>query len=131
MDANLSNSVKGHILLVDDEEPIRVIFGEFLRCDGWKVSTASTAEEAIELINEIGYDILICDIVLPRLNGDAVISHIFQLYSKKVTILVITGLPDDSYEKRLRNDFLIDGYYPKPINKKELLQIVNDVKLSK
>lgn len=125
MKLNKQNVSKDYILLVDDEESLRITYAEFLRADGWNVKTASNAEEALELMGEKAPDLLICDLILPGNNGDYIISEMRRNFDSNIKIIVITGLPEDKSEKMLFEKFSINEYHPKPFNKNELLKSVN------
>ena len=125
MKLNKQNVSKGYILLVDDEESLRITYAEFLRTDGWNVKTASNAEEALELMGEKAPELLICDLILPGNNGDYIISEMRRNFDSNIKIIVITGLPEDKSEKMLFEKFSINEYHPKPFNKNELLKSVN------
>jgi CheY-like chemotaxis protein len=59
----------GIILVVDDEKSIRITFREFLMGDGHEVEVAATADEAVPLLKARDFDVVITDIIMPRVTG--------------------------------------------------------------
>ena len=78
------------ILLVDDDPSIRRILNSFLRERNYAVSVAGDGEEAIELIRSEVFDLVIVDLVLPKVDGLAVMQEAISLYPD-VTVVVISG----------------------------------------
>lgn len=64
------NKERSHILLVDDEEGLRLSLKIFLEKDGYrKISDVSTCEEALEILSTQDIDLIICDILLQGTSG--------------------------------------------------------------
>lgn len=61
--------MKGKILIVDDEEPIRHSLGEILKLEGYEVATAESGETAVEAIAETTFDLILLDIRMPGMDG--------------------------------------------------------------
>jgi len=93
-----------HVLIIDDESSIRESLAEFLRDFGMVVDTAVNAEEALELLAEKPYDVLIADLRLPGMTGDIMISKAHQL-QPNLRFLIHTG----SIDYRLSNELLSLG----------------------
>ena len=58
-----------HILIVDDEAEIRESLGEILKEDGYTVTSTATASEAMVLLRDASYDVMLLDIWLPDRDG--------------------------------------------------------------
>src|SRR3954453_19927065 len=58
-----------NILLIDDEKAIRKTLQEILTYEGFKVKEASDGEEGLKMFNEKNYDVVLCDIKMPKLDG--------------------------------------------------------------
>lgn len=58
-----------HILIIDDERAIRKTLGEILSYEGYKVEEASDGEEGLKKFKEKNYDVVLCDIKMPKLDG--------------------------------------------------------------
>ncbi|MGB5232963.1 MAG: sigma-54-dependent Fis family transcriptional regulator [Desulfoprunum sp.] len=112
-----------HILIVDDEESIRVTFEMFLKREGYgKVTTAATIEEALVAINEEHFDLIISDIVLEGACGTDLLKYIQQT-GVQCPVVMITGFPNlNSAAEAVRYGAF--EYISKPVNKETLLRIV-------
>jgi PAS domain S-box-containing protein len=112
-----------HILIVDDEESIRITFEMFLKREGYGwVSTAATFEEALVLINEQPFDLIISDIVLEGASGTELLRNIRQT-GVQCPVVMITGFPNlESAAETVRLGAF--DYISKPVNKETLLRFV-------
>jgi len=79
-----------NILVVDDDEDIRLILKEVLSLPGYNVLTASGGLEAINMLKEVGFDIVITDICMPVMDGVGVTRKAKEINSD-TTVIVITG----------------------------------------
>lgn len=120
MDSNMQDI---HILIVDDEESIRITFEMFLKREGYgKITTAATLEEALALINEMPFDLIISDIVLEGASGTELLRYIRQT-GVQCPVVMITGFPNlDSAAEAVRLGAF--DYISKPVNKETLLRFV-------
>lgn len=93
------NMNKERILLVDDENFQRVYFAEMLEKEGYEVVTAAGGEEALEIIEEVQPDLVLLDIIMPRLSGIEVCSLIRSStsYLKSLPIVMLTHVHGDEY----------------------------------
>ncbi|MEK7289829.1 MAG: response regulator, partial [Planctomycetota bacterium] len=83
-------SSKGTILVVDDEETLRITIKEFLYEQGYEVVVAGTCEQALERINEFLPDLILLDLRLPDMNGLELLEKIKSKDSQAL-IIVMTG----------------------------------------
>lgn len=112
-----------HILIVDDEESIRFTFEMFLSREGYgKISSASTLEEALLLINEERFDLIISDIVLGDASGTDLLKHI-QNSGIECPVVMVTGFPNLTTAASAVRYGAFD-YISKPVNKETLLRFV-------
>ncbi len=79
-----------HLLLVDDEAPLRTVVAERLVEHGFHVAEADSGEKALELLNQFAFDVVVSDLRLPGLDGRQVIEAAIQLYPGIIAI-VVTG----------------------------------------
>src|SRR5262245_24679036 len=79
-----------HVLLVEDEAPLREVVAEQLTDRGYRVEQAESGEAAVERLSEFAYDIIITDLRLPGMHGSAVIEAAIQRYPDIIAI-VVTG----------------------------------------
>src|ERR1035437_9622979 len=81
-----------HILVVDDEAEIRSSLEEILREEGYGVATAATAAEALVLIEDAPYDVVLLDIWLPDRDGLDVLNEIHGLArARRPEVGIISG----------------------------------------
>jgi two-component system, NtrC family, nitrogen regulation response regulator NtrX len=81
-----------HVLIVDDEAEIRESLESILREEGYLVTTASTAREALELVHDAAYDVVLLDIWLPDRDGLDTLTEIRQMESANVPeVVIISG----------------------------------------
>jgi len=107
------------VLVVDDHENIRFSFAEFLTGGGFKVDSAETAEEAIELIRTVEHDAVFLDIFI---GGDSGIDLLREVKERNpnVPVIMVTGAPDvDTASDAVRLGAF--DYLRKPVLKKDLL----------
>jgi two-component system, NtrC family, nitrogen regulation response regulator NtrX len=81
-----------HVLIVDDEAEIRTSLEEILREEGYSVSTAGTGAEAIMLLQDAPYDVVLLDIWLPDRDGLDVLSDVHALPAEsRPEVVIISG----------------------------------------
>jgi DNA-binding NtrC family response regulator len=106
------------VLVVDNEDSLRRVLGEQLEDEGYEVSTASDGDEAIHLVNEKKFDLVLLDINMPRVNGFEVLKFI-KHHHPEVKVVMLTGYSDlrNAVEsKRLG----ADGFLGKPYDLMDL-----------
>ncbi|MCR5473675.1 MAG: response regulator transcription factor [Lachnospiraceae bacterium] len=112
------------ILVVDDEKVIVKGLAFSLEQDGNEVDTAFDGEEALERIRENDYDIVLLDLMLPKLDGYEVTRQVRQFSS--VPIIMLTAKSEDD-DKISGLDCGADDYVTKPFNMLELKARINAV----
>lgn len=113
------------ILVVDDEQSIVTLLQYNLEQAGYTVITAMDGEEGIKLAAEEGPDLMILDLMLPKLDGIEVCK---QLRQQKVTvpILMLTA-KDDEFDKVLGLELGADDYMTKPFSPREVVARVKAI----
>jgi NADH:ubiquinone oxidoreductase subunit E len=115
--------MKGNVLVVDDEQIVRKSCERILTPEGYHVNTASSAAEAISLMDQNIYDLVITDLKMPGMSG---LEFMRQVRTKNpdVNLVVITGYPSqDSLKESL--ELRIIDYLPKPFSPALLLEVTN------
>jgi DNA-binding NtrC family response regulator len=79
-----------HLLIVEDEAPLREVMAEQLADRGFMVEQAETGEDALERLSAVAFDILIADLHLPGIDGSTVVERAVALYPDLIGI-VVTG----------------------------------------
>lgn len=117
MEEELERSVKT-ILIVDDEQPIRDILMYNLKKEGYKIIEASDGITAVNMALEKKPDLILLDIMLPKLDGLSVCKRIKN--SMNVPILMLTA-KDGEIDKILGLELGADDYITKPFSVRELM----------
>jgi DNA-binding response OmpR family regulator len=110
------------ILLVDDEENILTIFRLVLESKGYRVDTASTAEEALKKVGLNKYNLCLLDLNLPDMHGTELVRQIHQI-DPGMKKLMVTGESSGIDAETARNNGA-DGFILKPLNKVALISAV-------
>lgn len=110
------------ILVVDDEENIREVLKEYAEFEGHQVDEASDGMQAIELAKKNDYDVIIMDIMMPRLDGYSACKEIRKF--KQTPVLMISARGEE-YDKLFGFELGIDDYVVKPFSPKEVMARIN------
>lgn len=115
----MSETTEKRVLVVDDEELIRIIFSRALTQAGYSVRTATTAEQAIELMRDTPAELLYLDLNLPGMNGLELCKLVRKHWPWSITVAV-TGFASllDLLECREAG---FEDYFLKPVELAELL----------
>ena len=113
-----------HILVIDDNEDVRVIVGNILTDAGHTVKTIDNGMEAIELAGKEDFDLVLCDLLMPEVHGYDVVKA-FNESDKTQKIGIITGWDDKLklYDEELKVDFILK----KPFKQEELENHINSL----
>ena len=112
------------ILVVEDEKDIQNIIKAFLENAEYKVETADDGLDAINLIQKNNYDLILLDIMLPKIDGFTVCEMIRK--NSNVPIIILTALTDE--ESQLKGfDKLADDYITKPFSMPILLKHIEAI----
>ncbi|HVX51874.1 MAG TPA: sigma-54 dependent transcriptional regulator [Chitinophagaceae bacterium] len=79
-----------NILIVDDERAIRKTLGEILSYEGFKIEEAADGEEGLKLFSEKNYDVVLCDIKMPKLDGLEFLTRATEK-NPDVPVIMISG----------------------------------------
>ena len=117
----------GTILLVEDEDAVRMFSSRALRDKGYRIIEASNGESALEFIqkNASIIDLVITDVVMPKMDGPTLMEHIKE-FNPKMKIIFISGYTEDSFRNSLANNSQVH-FLSKPFNLKELAGKVKEV----
>lgn len=107
-----------HILVVDDDDRIRVLLKRYLSENGLRVSTAKDAAQARDLLGSVEFDLLILDVMMPGMSGFDLTEKIRAASNVPILLLTARGLPEDRIEGLERG---ADDYLSKPFEPRELL----------
>ena len=110
-------STRQKILVADDEASIRRILETRLKMVGYDVVTAEDGEEAVEVFNKENPDLVVLDVMMPKMDGYGVTREIRR--TSDVPIIILTALGDVS-ERITGLELGADDYVIKPFSPKEL-----------
>jgi two-component system, OmpR family, phosphate regulon response regulator OmpR len=115
-----------HLLVVDDDRRIRALLSRFLRAEGYRVSTADTAQDARAKLEGLKFDLLILDVMMPGESGFDFARTLRA--SSSVPILMLTAR-DEKESRIIGLEIGADDYLTKPFEPRELsLRIANILK---
>ncbi|KUK82121.1 histidine kinase [Mesotoga sp. Brook.08.YT.4.2.5.1] len=107
------------VLIVEDERDLGRLLKEFLEREGFVVETAADGEEGLYMATSGPFDVIVLDILLPKLNGWQVLEGI-RSSGSKIPVLMLTAL--DGIEDKVKGFYLgADDYLSKPFDIRELV----------
>lgn len=106
------------ILIVDDEEAIRVGFKEYAEFLGFSVTEAKDGMEAVSLCRNLDFDVIVMDVMMPRMDGYSAVKEIKKI--KDIPILMLSSRSEE-YDKLFGFEVGIDDYVTKPFSPKEVI----------
>lgn len=112
------------LLIVDDEANIRNVVREYAEFEEYEVTEAENGMEAVNLCREHDYDIIIMDVMMPRLDG---FSACKEIRKKKNIPVIMLSARGEEYDKLFGFEIGIDDYVVKPFSPKELMARVRAV----
>lgn len=113
------------ILVVDDAEDAREVIQTLLEDQGYFVRASSNVEQAIEILNNDAFDVVITDLRMPKISGMDLIRHVRQNL-KDVEIMMITGYPSiEGAVSAVKTG--AEHYLAKPFTEKELIDAVQAI----
>ncbi len=115
-------------MVVDDDSQLRLLLVDTLRSLGHVVLGASDGDEALKMMSQEKFDLVISDISMPRVDGFELAAHLRKKFPR-VGILLITGVSTDESEKRATKEKLCDGYLAKPFRIDRIEKMIDSVLL--
>lgn len=113
------------VLVVDDDSHIRELCRLYLTHDEFLVDEAADGQEALEAISQNAYDLVILDLMMPRVDGFDVLSDVRQR-DQWLPVVMLTAMGDEE-DRILALDMGADDYVIKPFSPKELVARVKAV----
>ena len=115
---------KQKILVVDDDSNICELLRMYLEKDGFDTAIASDGEKALELVNSYNPDLILLDIMMPRLDGWQVCREVRKLGDIPIIMLTAKG---EVFDKILGLELGADDYISKPFDTKEVVARIKAV----
>src|SRR3954465_11348059 len=114
--------VPARILVVDDEDTIRLVLAKYLRTRGFEVSTAESGDAALEALTSIRFDLMLCDVRMPGLSGIEIVPAALES-NPELGIVMLSAVNDAPTATQAMAHGVLD-YLIKPI---ELTQLYDAV----
>lgn len=112
------------LLVVDDEIKIRTVIREYAEFNDFVVDEAADGLEAVNKVKENNYDIIVMDIMMPKLDGYSACKEIRKY--KNIPVILLSARSEE-YDKLFGFELGIDDYVVKPFSPKELMARINAV----
>ncbi|KQL32687.1 DNA-binding response regulator [Bacillus sp. FJAT-25509] len=106
------------ILVVDDDEKIKKLISIYLENEGFSTTLAEDAEEALELLKDEDFDLIILDIMLPKING---IEACIMIREERTLPIIMLSAKSEDLDKIQGLSSGADDYLTKPFNPLELI----------
>jgi len=115
---------EAHILVVDDDDGIRELVKQYLNQNNFLVSSANSAEDALEKIQVIKFDLIILDIMMPGKSG---LEFTIENKKKINTPIILLTAKGEASERVKGLEVGADDYLPKPFEPKELILRIKNI----
>lgn len=112
------------ILIVDDEQLIRDVIKEYAILENYLVDEADDGLKAIEMVRHNDYDVIIMDIMMPKMDGYKTVEEIKKI--KDIPFIMLSARAEE-YDKLYGFKLGIDDYMTKPFSPKELMARIKAV----
>lgn len=125
-DSAILNSMpdRKRALVVDDDEPIRTMLAKVVERQDFEVDTASDGAEAISKLEQDGYSVVLLDLMMPRVDGFAVLHYMQENDPEALACTIIaSALPQSEVRKRF--DVEVYGVHSKPFDIQRLISDIN------
>ncbi len=116
---------KRRILVVDDQESMRLLLQDMLEEIGYEVSLAESGTEALKMLEESQFDLVLSDLNMPEMDGSVLLKEIKARYPG-LPVVIITGYGTFHTEKRLMREGA-DGYISKPCTLAKIDRVLSSV----
>lgn len=114
------------ILVVEDDRPIRVLLVAALRRVGLDVEEAADGAEAVEMMARGSFALLLIDLMMPRMDGFALIEEIARMsMDRRPIVIVMTAFPDASVHHL--DPHVVHAFVRKPFDLDLVIGMVHDV----
>ncbi len=112
------------VLIVDDEAKIREVLKEYVEFEGGEADEAEDGMQAVRMCKERDYDIVLMDIMMPKLDGFSAVKEIKK--TKNVPVIMLSARGEE-YDKLFGFEIGADDYVTKPFSPKEVMARIHAV----
>lgn len=113
-----------HILIIDDDQKIRLLLKKFLDNNGFRVSDAENTQQAKKTMETLIFDLLVIDIMMPGQNGLEFLKEVRQTNAIPTLMLTAMSNPEDRLDGL---EYGADDYMTKPFEPRELLLRIQNI----
>ncbi len=113
------------LLIVDDEQSIRILIRKYAVFDGYEVEEAGDGMEAVEKFKEGKFDLIIMDVMMPELDGFSACREIRKI-DEKIPVIMLSARGEE-YDRIHGFELGVDDYVVKPFSPRELMMRVGAV----
>lgn len=117
--------VQKHILVVDDDTRLRILLQRYLREQGFLVSAAKDAFEAEDFLNYYKFDLLVIDIMMPKISGTELLKKL-RTQNNSIPVVLLTAM-GETVDRINGLELGADDYISKPFEPKELILRINNI----
>jgi CheY-like chemotaxis protein len=108
---------KGTILVIDDDMALQAVIDVALRNEGYQVVEASDGEEGIRMVNRVAPNLVICDIMMPNMDGVEMFGYIKEiLQTEDIPVIMMTALSRKPWFRELELEGAVILQKPFEIN---------------
>ena len=112
------------ILIVDEEQNIREIIREYAEFEGYETAETDDGMKAVKMAKEDNYDLIIMDVMMPKLDGYSAVKEIRKF--SDVPVIILSARVEE-YDKLFGFEIGVDDYVTKPFSPKELMARISAV----
>ncbi|MCD7728630.1 MAG: response regulator transcription factor [Clostridia bacterium] len=112
------------VLIVDDEEMIRNVLKEYVEFEGNEAFEAGDGMEAVRMCRDNDYDMILMDVMMPKLDGFSAVKEIKK--TKDIPVIMLSARGEE-YDKLFGFEIGVDDYVTKPFSPKEVMARINAV----
>lgn len=109
------------LLIVEDEERLRLSLKDYFEREGFQVSTAAAGDTALDLLEGERFDLVILDVQLPQVDGLEVCRQVRQRLGDSVGVIMVSGIKKELVDRVVGLELGADVYLTKPFETRELL----------
>lgn len=117
--------MKKRVLVIDDDESMRHLLVDALEVFGYQVSTAKDGRQALDMLDEASFDLAICDLLMPRLNGREFLRKV-KHHTPGLPVMIITGYGTAKTEDEMMQ-LGARAYLAKPFAIEQIKTIVEQI----
>ncbi|BAZ52013.1 response regulator transcription factor [Nostoc sp. CENA67] len=115
------------ILVVDDDLGTRLSISDYLELSGYSVITANDGQEALVMVDDYHPDLIVTDIVMPRMNGYELVRRVRQQQAFRLLPVILLTARTKTQERILGYQSGCDLYLPKPFELEELAAAIRNL----